>query len=86
MTRTTVVLEDDILADLRQEARVRKTSFRKTLNDVSRDGLAAAEQRRATRTVFRVEPRDFGLKAGFSYDSISQLIEVGEEADDGPSS
>lgn len=81
MMRTTVVLEEDVLVRLRAETRIRKATFRATLNDVIRDGLNAAEQRRASTTPFRVRPRAMGLKPGLSYDSTSRLIELGEGED-----
>ncbi|MBI4906145.1 MAG: hypothetical protein HY820_21100 [Acidobacteria bacterium] len=71
--RTTVVLDDDVLDRLQSEARLRESTFRGTLNDVIRDGLAVAEQRRQSTKVFRIKPREIGLKAGLSYDSISEL-------------
>lgn len=81
MMRTTVVLDDDVLNRLQEESRIRESTFRGTLNDVIRDGLAVAEQRRNSATAFRVKPHSIGLKPGLSYDSISQLIELGEGED-----
>jgi hypothetical protein len=81
MARTTVVLDDDVLIRLREESRVRDATFRATLNDAIRDGLAVAERRRNSATPFRVEPFPIGLKPGLSYDSISQLIALGEGED-----
>lgn len=65
MVRTTVVLECE-------------ESFRGTLHEVIRDGLAVAVQRRAGNVAFRVEPVSIGLRPGLSYDSISQFLELGE--------
>ncbi len=79
--RTTVVLDEDVLERLQAESQIREATFRGTLNDVIRDGLAVAEQRRSSSTPFRVKPKAMGLKAGLSYDSISQLIELGEGED-----
>ena len=81
MMRTTVVLEDDVLERLQTESRIREATFRGTLNDVIRDGLSVAEQRRNSTTSFRVKPRAMGSKPGLSYDSISRLIELGEGED-----
>lgn len=81
MMRTTVVLDDDVLDRLQAESRSREATFRGTLNDVIRDGLAVAEERRNRATAFRVKPRSMGLKPGLSYDSISRLIEMGEGDD-----
>ncbi len=63
---------------LQEESRLRETSFRSTLNDVIREGLAAAGQRRSHAATFRVKPRSMGLRLGLSDDSISKLIELGE--------
>lgn len=79
--RTTVVLDDDVLERLQAESRLREDTFRETLNNVIRDGLAVAAQRRGSATTFRVKPRAMGLKPGLSYDSISRLIELGEGDD-----
>ena len=81
MMRTTVVLDDDVLERLKAESRIREATFRGTLNDVIRDGLTVAEQRRNTTTAFRVKPYAMGLKPGLSYDSVSLLIELGEGED-----
>ena len=81
MMRTTVVLDDDVLERLQAESRLRQISFRGTLNDVIRDGLALSQQRRGSPGKFRVKPRAMGLKAGFTYDSISRLLELGEGLD-----
>ena len=79
--RTTVVLDDDVLERLQAESQIREASFRGTLNDVIRDGLAVAEQRRNSATPFRVRPRAIGLRPGLSYDSVSRLLELGEGED-----
>ena len=81
MMRTTVTLDDDVLARLQQESRTREASFRGTLNDVLRDGLDVAERRRESPKGFRVKPRSIGLKPGLSYDSISSLLVIGEGED-----
>jgi hypothetical protein len=81
MIRTTVVLEDDVIDRLQEESRTRDSTFRGTLNDVIRDGLAVAEQRRNSATAFQVKPRAMGLRPGLSYDSISTLLEMEEEDD-----
>jgi len=79
--RTTDVLDDDVLNRLQEESRIREATFRATLNEVIRDGLAVAEQRRTRATPFRVEPFPIGLKPGLSDDNISQLIALAEGED-----
>lgn len=78
--RTTVVLDDDVLARLHDEAQLREESFRHTLNDVIRDGLAVSAQRRASATKFKIQPRSIGLRPGLSYDSVSRLLGEGEDS------
>lgn len=79
--RTTVVLDEDVLERLKEEARLREATFKGTLNEVIRDGLMVAEKRRAQPVSFEIKPRAMGLKEGYSYDSISKLIALAEGED-----
>ena len=74
-----VELDDDVMERLVAESQIRGASFRGTLNEVIRDGLAVAAQRRNSATSFRVKPHAIGLKPGLSYHSISTLLEIGED-------
>ena len=75
--RTTVTLDDDLLARLQQEARHRGAPFRETLNDVLRQGLRSIEQPPIRRQL-KIEPVHMGVKAGLNYDKIEALLEYGE--------
>lgn len=73
--RTTLTLDDDVAAKLRAEARRSDRSFRDTVNEALRRGLAPPRRSlRAER--FSVKPRDLGdLKAGLSLDNIGDVLE-----------
>ncbi len=79
--RTTVNLDDDVLERLQEESKRRDASFRETLNMVVREGLVAVEQRRENRKPVVVTPRSLGLKPGFNFDSISELLSLAEGED-----
>ena len=73
--RTTLTLDDDVDAKLRAEARRSGRSFRETVNDVLRRGLAA-RQPAARREPFRVTARDLGaLRPGLTLDSVARALE-----------
>jgi hypothetical protein len=79
--RTTVDLDEDVLVRLKDEAQIRKEPFRRTLNDVIREGLGAVSAKREKPARFEIKPRAMGLKPGYSYDSISKLIALAEGED-----
>ena len=73
--RTTLTLDDEVAAKLRAEARKTDRSFRETVNDALRRGLAAPRAASARRR-FAVTARDLGeLRAGLSLDNIGNLLE-----------
>jgi Arc/MetJ family transcription regulator len=73
--RTTLTLDDDVAARLKAEARRTERSFRETVNDALRRGLAAP-RRSSLRRQFSVTARDLGdLRAGLSLDNIGDLLE-----------
>jgi hypothetical protein len=71
--RTTLTLDDDVAALIRQEVRRTGAPFKTTVNEILRKGLASGEGE--TLNPFVVTPFPMGLKPGLSYDSISALIE-----------
>lgn len=77
--RTTVTLEADVASRLHEQVRKTGRPFKDVVNGLLRRGLAATEQEPA-QTPFVVRPFPMGLRAGLSYDSISDLL----EAVDGP--
>jgi hypothetical protein len=74
--RTTVVLDEDVLERLKEEARSRGVPFRQALNDVLRSSLLATRQ--SSQAHFRIEPKHMGTRPGLNYDSVAALLEFGE--------
>jgi hypothetical protein len=73
--RTTLTLDEDVAAKLQAEARRSGRSFRDTVNDALRRGLASRRIRQP-REPFRVKARDLGnLRPGLTLDSVADLIE-----------
>ncbi len=73
--RTTLTLDEDVATRLRAEARKTDRSFRETVNDALRRGLAAPRASGA-RKRFTVVARDLGaLSPGLSLDNIGELLE-----------
>lgn len=69
MMRTTVTLDPDVEARLREVARERGVSFKEALNNAIRAGLMAA---RGTRE-YRTPARALGLQPGVNLDKATQL-------------
>lgn len=72
--RTTLTLDDDVAALIKQEMRGSGESFRGTVNNLLRLGLTAARKPEKKKR-FVVTPVAMGLKPGLSYDSIPELLE-----------
>ena len=73
--RTTLSLDDDVAAKLREEMRRRQTSFKRTVNECLRRGLEAPAEAELARP-FTVEPRRLGLRAGLDLDDIGGLLDL----------
>ncbi len=71
--RTTLTLDDDVAAKLKAEIRRSGNSFKLVVNDVLRRGLNAPSLE--PLPPFRVRPKALGLKPGYSYDNVWELIE-----------
>lgn len=71
--RTTLTLEDDVAARLRDAARRTGRPLKAVVNDAIRAGLASSASR--GRLKFRVESRPMGLRPGIDLDDISGLLE-----------
>jgi hypothetical protein len=67
--RTTVTLDPDVEARLREVARERGVSFKEALNSAIRAGLMASRSAREYRT----PSRSLGLRAGVNLDKALQL-------------
>jgi hypothetical protein len=72
--RTTLTLDDDVATRLEAEARRTGTSFRQVVNEHLRLAFALRKDLRR-RAPFVVEPRVLGLRAGFDYQNIGELLE-----------
>jgi len=72
--RTTITLDEDVLAKVK--ARMRKTggSFKDVVNEMLRTGLLLSEKA-AERKPFKVNARPLGLRPGLNYDSTSEMLE-----------
>jgi hypothetical protein len=75
--RTTVTLDDDVAAKLKEEARRRKTSFKEALNSSVRRGLRAGTPDAAEP--YRLKPQPLGARPGIDLDRA--LVLAGELED-----
>jgi hypothetical protein len=76
--RTTVTLDEDVAARLRETARELGISFKEALNNVVRAGLAA----RSGRAVpYRTPARPLGLRPGIDLDKALRLAGELEDAE-----
>jgi plasmid stability protein len=74
--RTTVTLDDDVVARVKRESLSRGASFRDTLNDLLRAALLGVDKPR--RRALAIQPSHMGQKPGLNYDNIESLLEYGE--------
>ena len=76
--RTTLTLDDDVVAKLRARVRGSGKPFREIVNEALRRGLAAPA-RAGKRPPFVVRARDLGdLKPGLTLDNVGALLEEAE--------
>lgn len=71
--RTTVTLEPQLAAKLKELAHRRRASFKQTLNDALRRGLAG--QRRGEAPPFVVTPHRGGFRPGVDPARLNQLVD-----------
>jgi len=73
--RTTLILDDDVAAELQAASRRVGRPFRDIVNETLRCGLAS-QRRDAHRQAFKVMAHDLGdLRPGVSLDNVAELIE-----------
>ena len=72
--RTTLTLDEDVAAKLKTEARRRGRSFKQTVNEVLRSGLAQ-QSRTKKQKPFKIHAKNMGLRPGLNYDCASRLLE-----------
>lgn len=73
--RTTVTLEPDVAAKLKELAHRRRASFKETLNDVLRQGLSSQAGTREPPEPYRVESHAGGFRPGIDPDKLNQLLD-----------
>ncbi len=71
--RTTLTLDDDLAAKLRAEARKSGTPFKQLVNKMLRLGFGAQAHGKSLPP-FKVKTRDLGLRPGFQFDNIEELL------------
>ena len=71
--RTTLTLDEDVRAKLEAEMRKTGKSFKETVNETLRVGLAARPKKPVKP--FKIYARDLGLRPGYNLDKISELLE-----------
>jgi len=76
--RTTVTLDDDVVATLRELARERNISFKEALNTSVRMGTRAAS---APAVAYRVPTRPLGLRPGVDLDKALRLADELEDSE-----
>ena len=75
--RTTLTLDDDVATKLRAEARRSGEPFKQIVNRVLRAGLNVRSLA-ASAPPFKIKARPLGLRPGFNYDKVWELIEKAE--------
>jgi hypothetical protein len=78
--RTTITLDPDVARKLKELCRVRQSSFKETVNQILRRGLAAQELP-ARGLYFQVQPHAGGFKPGIDPAKLNQLADQLEAAD-----
>jgi hypothetical protein len=76
--RTTVTLDPDVAAKLKQTARERGVPFKVALNDSVRAGLSS---RAGTEQPYRLPTRPLRVRAGIDLDRASRLADGLEDAE-----
>lgn len=71
--RTTLTLEDDVAARIRDEARRQDRPLKDVVNDLLRAGLEIRSARETTP--YRVPSRDLGVRQGVDLDDIQGLLD-----------
>lgn len=72
--RTTLTLDTDVAAKLREESRRTGRSFKEIINSFLRLGLNTRRALEAPHP-FVVRARELGLRPGLNYDNIGDLLE-----------
>jgi len=78
--RTTLTLDPDIAAKAKKGAAKLRKPFKEVINAALRVGLDEILAPPAAKP-YRTKPRPLGLRRGFSYDNIAELMAIGEGED-----
>lgn len=73
--RTTLTLEADLAAKLKELSRQKRTSFKQEVNDAIRAGLAVLSKPRNRDQPFQVEPSHCGFRPGVDTGRLNQLLD-----------
>ncbi len=71
--RTTLTLDNDVAAKLKEEMKRSGKSFKDTVNSVLRNGLNIPKKRKVEP--FIVNPKGFRPRITIDYDNIGELLE-----------
>ena len=71
--RTTLTLDDDIVAKLKEEMRRSGRSFKETVNTALRNGLNVPKKNKIEH--FNVNPKELKPRITVNYDKIGELLE-----------
>ena len=72
--RTTITLDDDVVAKIKAEMKKTGGSFKQVVNEMIRTG-ALTKQKAAKQEPFVVKARPLGNRPGINYDSTSEMLE-----------
>jgi len=72
--RTTVTLDEDVAAKIRERMAKTRRSFKDTLNEVVRAGRMEVG-RQVPAELFHVKARPLGLRPGLSCDHVEELLD-----------
>lgn len=78
--RTTLTLDPDIAAKAKKGAAKLHKPFKEVINAALRVGLDEILTPPAAK-IYKTKPRPLGLRRGFSYDNISELVAAAEGED-----
>jgi len=76
--RTTLTLDPDVATRVKAEAAGHNIAFKTLVNEALRLGLEVYAGRAKAAKPYRTQPVAMGLKSGFSYDNISELLAQSE--------
>ncbi|MFQ5543626.1 MAG: hypothetical protein ACE5FY_04665 [Nitrospiria bacterium] len=74
--RTTMTVDDEIMAKLQDRAKQTGKPFKEIVNDALRIGLFYQDDLAKKKiSPFKIRTRGLGLKIGYDYDNIAELME-----------